>query len=65
MYDIIIIGCGPAGMTAAIYGATARKKVLILEKETYGGQITKANIIKNYPGFEEISGYEFATKLYI
>ena len=64
MYDIIIIGAGPAGMTAAIYAAQARKKVLILEKETYGGQILKADKIKNYPGFLEISGYEFATKLY-
>lgn len=64
MYDIIIIGCGPAGMTAAIYGRLANKKVLVLEKEAYGGQILKANKIKNYPGFEEISGFEFSTKLY-
>lgn len=64
MYDIIIIGAGPAGLTAAIYGSIARKKVLVLEKEVYGGQILKANKIKNYPGFEEISGYEYATKLY-
>lgn len=64
MYDIIIIGAGPAGMTAAIYAKQARKNILILEKETYGGQILKANIIKNYPGFNEISGFEFATNLY-
>ena len=64
MYDIIIIGAGPAGLTSAIYGSLANKKVLVLEKETYGGQILKANKIKNYPGFEEISGFEFATKLY-
>lgn len=64
MYDIIIIGAGPSGMTAGIYGAIARKKVLILEKETYGGQILKASCIKNYPGLYNISGYEFASKLY-
>lgn len=64
MYDIIIIGAGPSGLTSAIYGCIARKKVLVLEKEVYGGQILKANKIKNYPGFEEISGYEFSTKLY-
>ena len=64
MYDIIIIGAGPAGMTATIYASQARKKVLLLEKQVYGGQILKADKIKNYPGFEEISGYEYATKLY-
>lgn len=64
MYDIIIIGAGPAGMTASIYASQARKKVLLLEKSVYGGQIVVADKVKNYPGFEEISGYEYATKLY-
>lgn len=64
MYDIIIIGAGPAGLTSSIYARQARKSVLILEKESYGGQILKADIVKNYPGFNEISGYEFATRLY-
>ena len=64
MYDIIIIGAGPAGMTAAIYASQARKKILILEKSVYGGQIVNADKVKNYPGFEEISGYEYANKLY-
>lgn len=64
MYDIIIIGAGPAGMTAALYAAQARKKILVLEKEVYGGQILKADTVKNYPGFKEISGYEFASNLY-
>lgn len=64
MYDIVIIGAGPSGMTAGIYARLARKNVLILEKETYGGQILKADKVKNYPGFNEISGFEFATKLY-
>lgn len=64
MYDIIIIGAGPAGMTAAIYAKQARKNVLIIEKNVYGGQILKANIVKNYPGFNEITGFEFSNKLY-
>lgn len=64
MYDIIIMGAGPSGMTAGIYAKQARKNVLILEKDTYGGQILKADKVKNYPGFTEISGFEFATKLY-
>ncbi len=64
MYDIIIIGAGPAGMTAALYATQARKKVLVLEKEVYGGQILKADKIKNYPAIEEISGFDFANNLY-
>lgn len=64
MFDIIIVGAGPAGMTAALYATQARKKVLVLEKEIYGGQILKADTVKNYPGFKEISGYEFANNLY-
>ena len=64
MYDIIIIGAGPAGMTSAIYASIARKNILLLEKSVYGGQIVSADKVKNYPGFEEISGYEYATKLY-
>ena len=64
MYDIIIVGAGPAGMTAALYAKQAGKNVLILEKEAYGGQILKAHKVKNYPGFNEISGFEFATNLY-
>lgn len=64
MYDIIIIGAGPAGLTAAIYSKIARKNILIFEKECYGGQIIKALEIKNYPGFLKISGEEFSSKLY-
>lgn len=64
MYDIIIIGAGPAGMTAALYAKQARKNILVLEKEAYGGQILKADKVKNYPGFKEISGFDFANKLY-
>lgn len=64
MYDIIIIGCGPAGMTAAIYAARANKKVLILEKETIGGQMSSAPLIENYPGYQAILGSELANNMY-
>lgn len=64
MIDIIIIGAGPAGLTSAIYAARAKKTVKVFEAVTYGGKIINALDIKNYPGFEEISGYDFAAKLY-
>ncbi len=64
MYDVIIVGAGPAGMTAGIYASEARKKVLMFEMERYGGQIVNADKVKNYPGFTEISGYDLATLLY-
>ena len=64
MYDIIIIGAGPAGLTSAIYGRRANKKVLVLEAKTYGGQIINTLDIENYPVEEHISGIDFATKLY-
>lgn len=64
MYDIIIVGAGPAGLTAAIYALRAKKKVLIFEAKSYGGQITTAALVENYPGFESISGFDFATNLY-
>lgn len=64
MYDVIIIGAGPAGLTAAIYALMANKKVLIFEAKSYGGQIVNAGVIKNYPGLPGISGFDFATKLY-
>jgi thioredoxin reductase (NADPH) len=63
MFDIIIIGAGPAGMTAAIYALRAGKKVLIIEKENFGGQITASPRVENYPGFKSISGNEFADNL--
>ncbi len=63
MYDIVIIGAGPAGMTAAVYAGRAEKKTLILEKETFGGQITHSPRVENYPGFIRMSGTEFADKL--
>ena len=63
MYDIIIIGAGPAGLTAAVYAGRAEKSVLILEKDTFGGQITHSPRVENYPGFLQMSGNEFAEKL--
>lgn len=56
MYDLIIIGGGPAGLTAGIYAQRARLKTLLLEKEILGGQIAVSDVIENYPGFPSISG---------
>ena len=64
MYDIIIIGAGPAGMTASIYARRALKKVLVLEAVSYGGQIINTLDIENYPVESHISGFDFSTKLY-
>lgn len=64
MYDIIIIGAGPSGMSAALYALRANKKVLLLEKECFGGQIINASSIENYPALHNVSGYDFATNLY-
>ena len=63
MHDIIIIGAGPAGMTAALYALRADKSVLLLEKENFGGQITFSPRLENYPTIMEISGNEFAQKM--
>ena len=64
MYDIIIVGAGPAGMTASIYARRAGKQVLVLEALSYGGQIINTPDIENYPVEAHISGFDFATKLY-
>lgn len=63
MYDIVIIGAGPAGLTAAVYARRAEKSVLVVEKETFGGQITHSPKVENYPGTLRMSGNEFAEKL--
>ena len=62
-YDIIIIGGGPAGLTAALYALRANKRVLVIEKATFGGQITFSPKVENIPGFVSLSGNEFAEKL--
>lgn len=63
MYDIIIIGGGPAGLVAAVYARRAKKSVLVIEKEVFGGQITFSPKVENIPGFAALSGNEFAEKL--
>ena len=64
MYDIIIVGAGPAGLTAAIYACRAEKRTLVLEAKSYGGQIINTPDIANSPVAPSISGFEFATTLY-
>lgn len=64
MYDIIIVGGGPAGMTAAIYALRARKKVLMIEKLVVGGQVAITSLIENYPGFESITGQDLSEKMF-
>ena len=64
IYDVIIVGCGPAGMTAAIYALRANKKVLILEGEAIGGKIASSPLVENYPGFKQIGGNELVDNLY-
>ncbi len=63
MYDIIIVGGGPAGLTAALYALRANKSVLIIEKATFGGQITYSPRVENYPGIPDTSGNAIADKL--
>ena len=63
MYDLIIVGAGPAGLTAAIYARRADKSVLVLDKGSFGGQRTLSPKIENYPGYEQISGNELAERL--
>lgn len=64
MFDSIIIGGGPAGLTAALYLLRANKKVLILEKENFGGQIANSPRLENYPSIKAISGLDFANNLF-
>lgn len=64
LYDITIIGAGPAGMTAAIYAGRAGKSVALLDKDGFGGQIAKSPKVENIPGFASISGIDFATKMF-
>ena len=63
IYDIAVVGGGPAGLTAAVYARRAGKSVIVLEKESFGGQITFSPKVENIPGFTALSGTEFADKL--
>ena len=64
MYDVIIIGAGPAGLTASIYLARSGKKSLVLEAKSYCGQIINTLDIENYPGLNHVSGFDLATNMY-
>lgn len=63
MYDVLIIGSGPAGITAGIYAKRANLKVAMFEKDTPGGQLSKYNEIENYTGAKKVAGYELATMM--
>ena len=63
MYDIIVVGGGPAGLTAALYACRANKSVLVMEKAAFGGQITYSPKVENIPGFVSLTGNEFAEKM--
>ncbi len=63
MHEIVVIGGGPAGLTAALYARRSGKTVLVLEKEGFGGQITASSRVENYPGIPEISGAELAERM--
>lgn len=63
-YDIIVIGAGASGMTAALYALRAGKKVLIIEKETVGGQISFSPRVENFPTIKEISGQDLSDRLF-
>ena len=62
-YELLILGAGPAGLTAAVYARRAGMSVLVLEKGAIGGQITSTNEVENWPGTKKISGYDLATSL--
>lgn len=64
MYDAIVIGAGPAGLTAGIYLARGGAKTLIIEKESIGGQIASSPLVENYPGFKSVSGSELVDTFY-
>ncbi len=62
IYDVVIVGAGPAGITAGIYAKRARLETVVIEKLGVGGQIVLSDSVENYPGFPEISGYELMQK---
>jgi thioredoxin reductase (NADPH) len=62
MYDVVIIGGGPGGLTAGIYAMRAALKTILIEKAVAGGQVVLSDGVENYPGFESITGYELSQK---
>ncbi|MCH5165316.1 MAG: FAD-dependent oxidoreductase [Clostridiales bacterium] len=64
MYDFIVIGGGTAGLSSAVYACRANKKTLVIERESFGGQIVDAPNVENYPGIVNISGAQFASDLF-
>ncbi len=63
IYDIAIVGAGPAGMTAALYAARAGKRAILIERAAYGGQIVNSRLVENYPGVPEVDGYTLAEQM--
>jgi thioredoxin reductase (NADPH) len=63
LYDVIIVGGGPAGLTAGIYAMRAAMKTMLIEKGASGGQVNNSDIVENWPGIEKISGQELAEKM--
>ncbi len=64
LYDVAVIGSGPAGMTAGIYASRALLKTVIFEKNTYGGLMALTDKLENWPGEKSIAGYELAEKMH-
>lgn len=64
IYDVIIAGAGPAGLTAAVYTSRANLSTLMIERGVPGGQMVNTEEVENYPGFETILGPELATKMF-
>ena len=62
-YDVIVIGAGPAGMTAALYASRAELSVLMLDRGVYGGQMNNTAEIENYPGFKSILGPKLSEEM--
>lgn len=64
IYDIVIIGAGPAGLTAGIYARRANLDIVVVEKQFPGGKVATTATVENYPGFEKIEGYQLAYNMY-